>query len=147
MPYFKISTPIGAYTDEDKQAIAKAITDACTLYVQIPAFFVNVYFDEIAPNNTYTGGESRDNFVRIMADTSARQMPTAEMRAGAMSVLVEAMRPFIQDRGYHSEINLDETPLDLWRVDGIVAPVDSPEIFDRWIKENRAVPWEVPQTA
>ncbi|MFI5623059.1 tautomerase family protein [Nocardioides sp. NPDC051685] len=144
MPFWQVFTPEGAYTDDDKQALAQAITDACISFAEIPAFFVNVYFHEMAANNTYLGGQQRDDFIHIATDIVARQLPTPEIRAACMSVINDTIRPFVQDRGFHVEIHLDQTPVELWRVEGITAPLDYPELFDQWIKENRAVPWEVP---
>ncbi|WP_406432171.1 tautomerase family protein [Streptomyces sp. NBC_00631] len=144
MPYWEVFTPENAYTVEDKKAFATAITKACVDFAEIPAFFVNVRFQEIPADTMFLGGESKSNFIRIVADTIARQMPTAEEQAACMAAIGAAVAPFTTDRGYESEIHIDETPIGLWRVNGITAPLEYPDIFAQWIKENRAVPYEVP---
>jgi phenylpyruvate tautomerase PptA (4-oxalocrotonate tautomerase family) len=142
MPYWEVFTPVNAYTVEDKKAFADAITKACVEFAEIPAFFVNVRFQEMPENTMFLGGEPATNFVRIVADTIARQMPTPEIRAACMAFIGEVVRPFLTDRGFDWEIHIDETPVELWRVNGIKAPLDDPELFEQWIKENRAIPWE-----
>lgn len=144
MPYWEVFTPVNAYTNDDKKAFSEAITKACVEFAQIPAFFVNVRFQEMPENTIYLGGESRTNFVRIVTDTIARQMPTSEERAACMDAIEEAIAPFTKDRDYDWEIHLDETPIELWRVNGLIAPVEYPELFAQWVIENRPVPYEVP---
>lgn len=143
MPYWEIYTPENAYSAEDKEQLAAAITDACVGFVQIPAFYVVVRFHEYAADEMYVGGKAQDNFVRIVVDTIARQMETPEIRAAVMTAIEAAMVPFIKDRGYDWEIHLDETPMDLWRVQGIVPPPAMSDMEKLWAKENRPIPYEV----
>ncbi|WP_156759880.1 tautomerase family protein [Microbacterium karelineae] len=144
MPYWEVFTPVGAYTDDQRQALAKAITKACIAFTGIPAFFVNVRYQEMPESTIYLGGEPTKNFVRIVTDTIAHEMPTSEERAACMEAIEDAIAPHIKDRGFDWEIHLDETPIELWRVNGLVAPVNHPELFAQWVKENRPIPWEVP---
>ena len=39
-----------------------------------------------------------------------------------MTVAEEKLAPFIKERGYDWEIHIDETPMDLWRTQGLVPP-------------------------
>ena len=143
MPYWEIYTPENAYTSEDKKALATAITDACVGFVDIPKFYVVVRFHEMPADMMYVGGEEQDNFVRIVVDTIARQMETAEIRFLVMEAIEQALAPFVKDRGFNWEIHLDETPMDLWRVQGLVPPAAYSDTEKLWAKENRPIPYEV----
>lgn len=52
------------------------------------------------------------------------------------------MKPYIEDRGLEWENHIYETPFDLWRVQGILAPPAKSEAEAVWIKENKATPWD-----
>lgn len=143
MPYWEIFTPQSAYTPEDKKAFATAITDACVSFVDIPAFYVVVRFHEYAADEMYVGGEAQENFIRVVTDTIARQMETTEIRHAVMTAIEGAMVPFVKDRGYNWEIHLDETPMDLWRVQGLIPPPAWSDTEKLWAKENRPVPYEL----
>ncbi|WP_406432153.1 tautomerase family protein [Streptomyces sp. NBC_00631] len=147
MPLWHIYTPPGAYTNEDKKALAEAITKNNVEFAQIPAFFVNVYFFEVPVDDTYIGGEAKSGFIRIVTDIIARHLPTPEEQEACMASIEETIQPFTVGRGFDTEIHLDETPIGLWRVNGIKAPVAHPEIFAQWVEENRPVPWEAPVSA
>lgn len=58
MPLWNIYHPVGAYTEDDKHAFAKRVTD---LYGMLPKFYVDVIFQEISKDSFYIGGEPRDN--------------------------------------------------------------------------------------
>lgn len=143
MPYWEIFTPENAYTAEDKEQFATAITQACIDFVEIPAFYVVVRFHEYPADTMYVGGKAQDNFVRIVVDTIARQMETPEIREAVMMAIEHTMVPFVKERGFDWEIHLDETPMDLWRVQGIVPPPAYSDMEKLWAKENRAIPYEV----
>ena len=51
-----------------------------------------------------------------------------------------AIAPFIKDRGFDWEFHVDETPFDLWTIQGIRPPRAETEDEKRWIVENRASP-------
>lgn len=139
MPLWQIYHPENAFTEDQKEALASAITEANHTFVNIPRFYVNVFFHEM--KSMYVGGKHTTNFIRITTDTIARAMPTAEIRAEAMRGTEEFLAPFIKDRGYDWEIHFDETPRDLWRVQGLVPPVGYSEYEKLWMEENRPVPY------
>lgn len=87
MPYWEIFTPQNAYTAEDKENFATAITDACVSFVDIPAFYVVVRFHEYAADEMYVGGKAQKSFIRVVTDTIARQMETAEIRTAVMTAI------------------------------------------------------------
>jgi phenylpyruvate tautomerase PptA (4-oxalocrotonate tautomerase family) len=144
MPLWQIFTPPGAYTNEDKKNFAQAITKLGQEWAKIPAFFVNVYFFEVSVDDTFIGGEPKDGFIRIVTDIIAVHVPTPEEQEDCMAAIEAVTQPFTSGRGFDTEIHLDETPIGLWRVHGIKAPMEHPDIIAQWIKENRPIPWEKP---
>ena len=73
----------------------------------------------------------------------ARQMDDPEMRALCMAVIEEKLAPFIKERGFDWEVHIDETAMDLWRVQGLMAPPAESDMERLWAKENRPIPYEV----
>ncbi|MGO9384320.1 MAG: tautomerase family protein [Mycobacterium sp.] len=143
MPCWDIFTPENAFSDDDKERLSEAITSIYTDYVNLPKFYVVILFHEKPANSIYVGGKAANNFVRIRVDHIARQMDTAEMRALCMSVIEEKLAPFVKERGFDWEVHIDETPMDLWRVQGLVPPPAESEMEKLWAKENRPVPYEM----
>jgi phenylpyruvate tautomerase PptA (4-oxalocrotonate tautomerase family) len=141
MPFWKIYVPEKTYTGEEMQQIATAITDGYAA-VQMPRFYVVVVFQEVPRTAFYVGGEPRDDTVRIVVDHIAASLDTAEARRAAMYLLEQAIAPFVKDRGLNWEVHIDETPIDLWRVQGLIAPPFGSEAEQKWINENKPTPFE-----
>ena len=139
MPLWKIYHPVGAYTREDKHALSKRITDIYSA-VPLPKFYVVVVFQEVPQDSFYVGGESVRNFVRIHVDHIARQMTSEAQKTKFLALVEGAIAPFIKDRGFEWELHVDETPFDLWTVQGIRPPRAGTEDEKRWIFENRPSP-------
>jgi phenylpyruvate tautomerase PptA (4-oxalocrotonate tautomerase family) len=137
MPLWKVYHPVGAYTDEDKHELSKRITD---VYFMLPRFYVGVIFYEVPEASFYIGGQPTRNFVRIHADHVARQMDSEEKKTMFLTRVEGAIAPFIKDRGFDWEFHVDETPFDLWTIQGIRPPRAETEDEKRWIVENRASP-------
>ncbi|GGS24396.1 hypothetical protein GCM10010269_73920 [Streptomyces humidus] len=142
MPYWEIFTPENAYTPEDKEQLAEAITSIYVDYANLPKFYVVVLFKDMPANTMYVGGKPADNFVRIRVDHIARQMDDPQMRFLCMEVIEEKLAPFVKERGYDWEVHIDETAMDLWRTQGLVPPPPESDMEKLWAKENRAVPYE-----
>lgn len=139
MPLWKIYHPADAFSAEDKQALSRAIT---ALYSRLPKFYVGVVFQEVPKDSFYVGGEPADNFVRIWVDHIARTLPTAAAKAWWINACDEALAPYIRDRGFDWEFHIDETPFDLWSIQGLRPPPANSEAEARWIAENKATPYE-----
>ena len=69
MPLHRWFVPPHLYSDDDKAAIAKAITSC---YPTLPPFYVVVLFVDIQENSYFVGGEKNNNFVRIGIEHLAR---------------------------------------------------------------------------
>jgi 4-oxalocrotonate tautomerase family enzyme len=163
MPFWEIYTPEDAFTDEDKEALTKGITSIYYDLVDLPKFYVVVVFHEMPLNSIYVGGEAANNFIRIRLDHIARKtvdyiahhankntmvngiavgsLTSEQIRADFHEKVEEVLVPFVKERGYDWEIHVDETPEDLWRVQGLVPPPEWSEFEELWRKENRPVPY------
>jgi|ERR1700733_11877158 phenylpyruvate tautomerase PptA (4-oxalocrotonate tautomerase family) len=136
MPLWKIYHPTGAFTTEEKHAFSRRITD---LYAILPKFYVNVIFQEIPKESFYIGGDPVDNFIRLSIEQIARTLPN-DRKAWWLERINETIAPFIKDRGYDWEFHIDETPFDLWSVQGYRPPPADSEDEKRWARENRPSP-------
>jgi phenylpyruvate tautomerase PptA (4-oxalocrotonate tautomerase family) len=138
MPLWKIYQPVGAYSPADKKAIAQAITE---LYGRVmPRFYVGVVFEEVPEDSFYIGGEPHGRFVRIWVDHIARTFRSDEMKAAFLNRITDLLAPWIRDRGFDWEMHVDETPFDLWTIQGYPPPREGTEDEKRWMAENRASP-------
>jgi phenylpyruvate tautomerase PptA (4-oxalocrotonate tautomerase family) len=138
MPLWKIYHPVGAFTVEDKEKLAERITN---LYARLPKFYVGVIFQEVPLHSFFIGGKPVDNFVRIWVDHIARTLPSAEAKEHWIKISDEAIAPFIKDRGYDWEFHIDETPFDLWSIQGLRPPPANSEHEKRWVAENKPTPY------
>ena len=140
MPLWKVYHPENAYTAEDKKAFAERIT---SLYaaIPIPKFYVVVVFEDMPPATVFVGGEEHNNFVRIKIDQIARTLPGPVIREWWTHKLGEMVAPYVAERGYDWEISVDETPFDLWSLQGEIAPPFESVAEKRWVAENKASPY------
>jgi phenylpyruvate tautomerase PptA (4-oxalocrotonate tautomerase family) len=139
MPLWKVYHPVGAYSREDKHTFATRITDIYS-QVPLPKFYVDVVFQEVSQDSFYVGGEPARNFIRIHMDHIARQLTSEAAKTKFLARVENAIAPFIKDRGFDWELHIDETPFDLWSVQGIRPPRAGTEDEKRWISENRPSP-------
>lgn len=143
MPMWIVHAPEGTYSAEDKKDITEMLTQFYVDAVELPRFYVVVRFDEYPADSMWVGGKPVNDFVRIVVDHIARQMEDPAFRELCMSILCERLAPFTAERGLHVEIHLDETPIDLWRVDGLRPPPPFSEAEKQWAKDNAPSPYEL----
>ena len=137
MPMWKIHHPVDAYTADDKKQFASAITSIFDA-LPIPRFYVVVLFEEVAAENFYVSGDSRDRFVRINIDHMARTLPGPVLREWWVHHADDVIKPWVGDRGFDWEFTITEPPADLWSLQGFVPPPFESLAEQRWIKENKA---------
>lgn len=49
--------------------------------------------------------------------------------------------PFIKDRGLDWEMHVEQHERELWRLQGLDAPLPNTEEEGLWVRENRAIPY------
>lgn len=140
MPFWRIYHPANAYSEEEKQAFSEIVT---SMYanVPIPKFYVVCLFEEVSPGTLFVGGKRNDNFVRVHIDHIARTLPGAVMREWWMRTIEASLAPFLRDKGFEWEVSVDETPFDLWTLQGEIPPPFQSVGEKRWIDENKASPY------
>jgi phenylpyruvate tautomerase PptA (4-oxalocrotonate tautomerase family) len=142
MPFWTIYAPEGAYTNEQKQAFTESITQIYVDFAALPRFYVVVAFHEYTTGGLWVGAKPVDNVVRVWIDHIARRMPDDDgFREMAMQAFEDAIEPHVKDRGFNWEIHIDETPLQLWRVNGITPPPAESAAEKQWDLDNRPSPW------
>ena len=137
MPLWKVYHPTGAFSAQDKKKLAQEVT-AVYAKVPIPKFYVVMIFEEVEDGSCFVGGEPHNRFIRFKIDQIARTIPGAVLREWWMRTLDSVIAPFVKDRGYDWEISIDETPCDLWSLQGELAPPFESVAEKRWVKENKA---------
>lgn len=138
MPLWTVYHPAGAYTPDEKKAFAEKMTGIYARFM--PKFYVNVFFHELPEDSLYIGGEPRNNFVRITMDHIAREFPSVERSRRFIDAVNEFIAPWVKERGFDWEFHIDETPFDLWSVQGFYPPREGTEDEKRWIAENKPSP-------
>jgi phenylpyruvate tautomerase PptA (4-oxalocrotonate tautomerase family) len=140
MPLLHIYHPPGTYTPEQKQQLADDITGFYT-HRGLPKFYVVVLFHEIDASSFYIGGEPSTNAVRIVIEHIARHATDPAGRKEISEALARLLAPHTKDRGLYYEFHVDETPRDLWMIDGIAPPPSRSEAEQRWVQENHPTPY------
>src|SRR5579883_3341655 len=135
MPVWHIFHNDSAFTAADLQGLAEAITSLYDSF--LPKFYVNVLFHPIKTSNLYVGGRPTDKFVRIQVDHIARSIKDdVQERKRFLEHVALILKPYIQDKGLSWEFNVDETPFDLWTVNGLIPPAPASDAEARWRVEN-----------
>jgi len=137
MPFWKIHHPKDAYSFDDKQQLARNLTDIYAAFM--PRFYVNVLFEEVDAASFFIGGESHGRFVRITIDHIARTM-NDETTIRFIDRVNAVIAPWVLDRGYDWELHIDETPMNMWSVQGYYPPHQGTVDWDRWTAENKPSP-------
>lgn len=140
MPLWRINHPAGLYTDEDRKEFSEAITGVYSA-IPIPKFYVVAMFTELAPGETYVGGERHDNFVRIQVEHMARTLETPVLRRWWVSLVERLIAPYVGERGLDWEVTINEVPADLWTIQGEEPPPFESVAEKRWVRENKPSPY------
>jgi len=136
MPLWTVYHSSGTYTAADKQAFAEAVV---SLYPILPEFYVGTVFRELPADDFYIGGKPAGSFVRIAVDHIARQFSSDDMRQRWLNMVNAALEPFLGGRGFDWEMHVDETPSELWLIQGMRPPQPNSEGEKLWQAENRPV--------
>ncbi|KAJ3872219.1 putative oxalocrotonate tautomerase [Lentinula edodes] len=140
MPFHRFYCSANLYSKEEKQAIARSITE---LYarVPIPRFYVVVNFIEVGQDDCYVGGEPNTKFLRICVQHLARNLQTVEEKRNFMERYEKTLEPYTKDKGIDWEVQIsNEDPL-FWNLNGICPPPFGSESYQMWVKVNKPVEW------
>lgn len=140
MPLWSIYHPPGTYSAQDKRDLAEAATD---YYVRVglPRFYVVVHFHEVEFESFLVGGEPTGSTVRIAIAHIARHSADADARRRIGETISSVVAPFTTGRGLNVEFHVDETPRDLWMINGLWPPPTGSDAEKQWVEQNRPVPY------
>ena len=102
---------------------------------RLAQFYASVVFHELPKNSFFVGGKATNDFVRIWIDQIARATAPRQ-RAWWLERVNTALNPFLRERGYRWEVHIDETPIDLWTIQGMKPPAPNSEAEKRWVKQD-----------
>ncbi|ODQ52939.1 hypothetical protein SAICODRAFT_7541 [Saitoella complicata NRRL Y-17804] len=104
MPLYTLYYPPGAFTQWEKPAIAKRITDVHSSVTGAGAFFVKVIFVPVPAGDIFSGGKLDDQLVRITGVIRAGR--DTEARQKILRGVWEGMQEFLGER--KCEMHLEE---------------------------------------
>lgn len=140
MPLWQIYHPMDAFSDADKQAIANHVTGMYESF--LPRFYVNVFFHTLPKASFYIGGEPTDDFVRVTVDHIARSITDADKQQQFLKGCARLLAPYVAGRGLRWELHVDDTPFELWTINGYKPPLPNTPAELRWRNENRPSAYE-----
>lgn len=140
MPLWNVYHPVGAYTEQEKREFADRVTG---IYEAggLPRFYVVTLFHEVGAGSFYVGGEPVDDRVRVAIDHIARKHTDPAKQDSVRQRIEAVIQPFAAGKGLRWEFHVDETPRELWMIDGLVPPPTGSDAEKLWVKENRPIPY------
>lgn len=138
MPLWVFAHTPNAFSLEEKKELAQTITAIYTR-LQIPAFYVNVQFFEMDPTNQYVGGESPSNFTTISIYHIARAFDNESAKQKFLNKADSILTPRMKAKGMNWEYFIQQTPVDLWRINGFPPPGFGSELEKLWFRLNKPV--------
>ncbi|KAK3714250.1 hypothetical protein LTR37_007836 [Vermiconidia calcicola] len=141
MPLWDIHSSPAFFSNQDKQDLATSFTRIYTERGGLPAFYVRVRFTEDAPSSSFSGGSKNDNFVHIQIWHLARVFRSNNHRDAFLNLVDGVLNPVMRHKGADWEYTVNESPRDLWKINGLVPPAAGSEMEKKWVEMNRpAVP-------
>lgn len=140
MPLWTIHTPTGTYKAEEKKDFARDIT-AYYERIGLPRFYVVVVFQEHDSESFLIGGEPALSAVRVVVEHIAVHLGEPEEMRDAAHSLDAVIAAHTKARGLYYEFHVDETPRELWMVDGYDPPPFGSRAETEWATRNSPAPW------
>lgn len=135
MPKWTFQVSKGALTREDKQKLAKGMSNIYQTY-GLPAFYAHVHFIEFGPDDFWSGGEPSGPSATISIYHAAANVRNKEEGEMFLKALDDVVRPVLKPKGMRWESNIYETPRDFWRLQGMAPPDFDTPMHNKWVKEN-----------
>ncbi|KAK5175787.1 uncharacterized protein LTR77_000927 [Saxophila tyrrhenica] len=136
MPLWDIHTPVDFFSPTEKHSLAQSITK---IYSMLPTFYVRVRFTELPADSYFTGGKPESNFVHLQIWHLARQLHGTEQRQGFLRKVDEVLNPVMEAKGCDWEYTIDESPMDMWKLNGITPPEANSAMEKEWKRADRPV--------
>ncbi|OQE21798.1 hypothetical protein PENSTE_c011G02160 [Penicillium steckii] len=141
MPRWTFEYSPDSLSASERETLAQKITET---YVEIgiPAFLVNVFFHELPSGRFYSGGKSQPDAIFFHIDHAASGFPNEDRRLRFIARVNKIVRPILDPKNIKWEYNIYEHPRHNWRVNGMIPPVEYPDIWKQWIERNEAVVYD-----
>ncbi|KAJ5502836.1 Tautomerase [Penicillium fimorum] len=138
MPAWYIKHSPSTITALEKEQLAKSIT---RLYVSygLPAFYVQVHFNEDIPGTAFVGGKPHPNFAAVTIYHVARAFKSDETKQRFLTDVDEILNPVFEPKDMEWEYWVTEVSRDLWKINGLVPPQTGSEGEKKWVELNKAV--------
>ncbi|GAA2212641.1 tautomerase family protein [Nonomuraea monospora] len=140
MPLWQVYHPADAFSEQQKREFAEEATGFYTRF-GLPGFYVVTLFHPVPPESFLVGGVPSGDTVRVVIEHIARHADDPGLRERMAGALGRLLARHTQERGLHCEFHVDETPRDLWMIDGLAPPPTGSEAERLWARENRPVPY------
>ena len=155
MPLWRVYSAPDLLSEAEKASLSATITKFYTQY-GLPSFYITVLYVPLDPSDVHVGSTyPNPNFIRITVEQIAYKLPDGETDEGAAK-RDKVMAPLFSDLAWEFEvlnkqrsllgetdllweISIQETPRDMWQIQGLRPPPPRSEGEAIWRKENRAV--------
>ncbi|KAF2787553.1 hypothetical protein K505DRAFT_257453, partial [Melanomma pulvis-pyrius CBS 109.77] len=126
------------FSREEKEKLASDITNLYTK-VGLPEFYVNIHFTELPLDSFYVGKKSSQKSAFLSILHGARTFANKQQQVNFMERIDSFLRPTMEPREINWELVIEETSLELWRMNGLVPPPAGSEQEKEWARLNRPV--------
>lgn len=75
-------------------------------------------------------------------DHAAGKFDTEEVRHEFIRKVNDIVRPILDPKGIKWEYNLYEHPRHYWRINGMIPPMEYPEVLEAWMEKDAPVAYE-----
>ncbi|KZP06346.1 hypothetical protein FIBSPDRAFT_902879 [Athelia psychrophila] len=137
MPLYILYHDVDALTIEEKQKVAKGITNAHVQATGIAPFLVKVVLHSSAIGELYTGGEIDRKTLRLVGNV--RKRTDVERKRELFRLHYENLRAVIPDPDYNIRIQLQEIDHDNITLDGAHMPEPGSEEERRLSEAGRVL--------
>ncbi|KAF7593824.1 hypothetical protein BBP40_010759 [Aspergillus hancockii] len=138
MPLWLIHHSPQTLTNEDKHTLAQGITNLYTK-AGLPAFYVRIHFHEMPLTDTFVGGKPHLKSVDLTIYHLARVMTSDKQKQRFLEAVDAILGPVFEPRGIDWEYFVQESPRDLWKINGLVPPEAGSEEEKEWVRLNQAM--------
>ncbi|KAN0089035.1 putative oxalocrotonate tautomerase [Hyaloscypha variabilis] len=143
MPLLQFYTNVNQLTQAEKEELAKTLTDRYA--TRMPAFFVDIVFNELPHGSFFAGGKPADGkFVRFTADHIAINWgKDDDQRAKSyLEWLGGVFKERFEPKGWTWEFHVTASNVNWWRIQSLIPPPVGSEALKTWVEAGKAIPWE-----
>lgn len=145
MPLWDFHYTGGGLSVAEREQLSTQITKMYTS-VGMPAFYVQVRFQEMTSNTLYIGGEdqsttetSSSKYAAIQIYHVARDFTSDIAKRQFLNAADKILGRVFEGKGWDWEYWVIENPRELWKTNGIFPPPTGSETEKRWAEANRPI--------